>query len=93
MFMLLLTHYHSLTHNQFSFPIDGYNKYVEVVGSSIGAGACANVKRSGKIYKIDDNTKMLHFLSEERDVGGANDWLYTVIEDIVSSKGMYNIVG
>ena len=66
---------------------------MEVVGSSIGAGACANVKRSGKIYKIDDTTKMLHFLSEENDVEGANDWLYTVIEDIVSSRGMYNIVG
>lgn len=57
---------------------------MEVVGSSIGAGACANVKRSGKIYKIDDTTKMLHFLSEKNDVGGDNDWLYTVIEDIVS---------
>ena len=64
-----------------------------MVGSSIGAGACANVKRSGKIYKIDDTTKMLHFLSEENNVEGANDWLYTVIEDIVSSRGMYNIVG
>ena len=57
---------------------------MEVVGSSIGAGACANVRRSGKIYKIDDATKMLHFLSEENDVEGTNDWLYTVIEDIVS---------
>ena len=86
-----LTHYHLLTQFsiRFSFSIDGYNKYVEVVGSSIGAGACANVKRSGKIYKIDDCTKMLHFLSEENDVGGANDWLYTVIEDIVSSRGMH----
>ena len=89
MLMLLLIHYHLLTHNLFFFPIDGYNKYVEVVGSSIGAGACANVKRSGKIYKIDDSTKMLHFLSEENDVGGANDCLYTVIEHIVSSRGVY----
>ena len=89
MLMLLLIHYHLLTHYLFFFPIDGYNKYVEVVGSSIGAGACANVKRSGKIYKIDDSTKMLHFLSEEKDVGECNDWLYTVIEDIVSSREMY----
>ena len=60
-----------------------------MVGSSIGAEACATVKRSGKIYKIDDSTKMLHFLSEEKDVGEGNDWLYTVIEDIVSSREMY----
>ena len=91
--LLCLCYFHSLTHNILSFSIDGYNKYVEVVGSSIGAGACANVRRSGKIYKIDDTTKMLHFLSEENDVEGANDWLYTVIEDIVSSRGMYIIVG
>ena len=67
----------------FSIP-DGYNRYVEVVGGSIGAGACANENRSGKIYKIDHDTKMLHFLSEENDAGGANDWLYIVIDDIVS---------
>ena len=76
-------------HNFYSISIDGYNKYVELVGSSVGDGACANQKRRGKIYRIDDNTKMLHFLSEENDVGGANDWLYTVIEDIVSSRGAY----
>lgn len=52
-----------------------------MVGGSIGAGACANGNRSGKIYKIDHDTKMLHFLSEEN---GANDWLYIVIDDIVS---------
>ena len=63
---------------------DGYNRYVEVIGGSIGAGACANVNRSAKVYKINDDTKMLHFLSEE-EVGGDNDWLFIVIEDIVSS--------
>ena len=57
---------------------------MEVVGGSIGAGACANVNRNAKVYKIDDDTKMLHFLSEE-EPGGANDWLFIVIEDIVSS--------
>ena len=48
----------------------------------MGAGACVNVKRNAKIYKIDDDTKMLHFLSEEP--GGDNDWLFIVIKDIVS---------
>lgn len=65
--------------------LDGYNKYVEEIGGNIGAGACAHVRRGERILKIDDNTKILHFLSEEKDVGGANDWLYIVIEDIVSS--------
>jgi len=54
-----------------------------VVGGSIGAGACANVKRNAKIYKIDDDTEMLHFLSKKD--GEGNDWLFIVIEDIVSS--------
>ena len=66
----------------FLINLDGYNRYVEVVGRSVGVGTYASVKRSGKIYKIDDTTKMLHLLSE---VKGANDWLYTVIEDIVST--------
>ena len=54
-----------------------------MVGGSIGAGACANVKRNAKIYKIDDDTKMLHLLSEKE--GEGNDWLFIVIEDIVSN--------
>ena len=54
-----------------------------MIGGSIGAGACANVKRNAKIYKIDDDTKMLHLLSEKD--GEDNDWLFIVIEDIVSS--------
>jgi len=56
---------------------------VEVIGGSIGAGACANVNRNAKVYKIDDDTKMLHFLSEKD--GEDNDWLFIVIEDIVSN--------
>ena len=53
-----------------------------MIGGSIGAGACANVNRSAKICKISDDTTMLNFLSGE--VEGANDWLFIVIEDIVS---------
>lgn len=60
-----------------------YNNYVDVIGHSIGAGACANVRRQGKMYHIEDDTKLIHFLSEEEE-GTANDWLYIVIADIVS---------
>ena len=83
---ITLLHGWSITHTNLSLKLysnsDGYNRYVEVIGGSIGAGACANVKRNAKIYKIDDDTKMLHFLSKEP--GGANDWLFIVIDDIVS---------
>lgn len=75
-----MTHATSLLLSSMSIP-DGYNKYVEVMGGSIGSGNSGN--RKGKNYKINEDTKMLHFLSEE--FGGANDWLFIVIEDIVSS--------
>ena len=79
-----ITHNYVLIFTEVCTNPDGYNRYVEVIGGSIGAGACANVNRSAKVYKINDDTKMLHFLSEE-EVGGDNDWLFIVIEDIVSS--------
>ena len=63
----------------------GYNKYVKAVGRSIGAGGCATVQRTGKIYPIEDNTTLLHFLSEKEEESG-NDWLYIVIADIVSES-------
>ena len=80
-YIIIITHISMSVYTLFLINLDGYNRYVEVVGRSVGVGTYASVKRSGKIYKIDDTTKMLHLLSE---VKGANDWLYTVIEDIVS---------
>ena len=41
----------------------GYNKYVEVIGGAIGAGACAAVRRGEKIYIISDEIPLLHFLT------------------------------
>ncbi len=76
------THTHILVYSCF-LPVVAYNKYVEVVGHSIGAGACANVRRQGRIYHIEDDTCLLQFLSEEEE-GTDNDWLYVVIADIVS---------
>ena len=40
-----------------------YNKYVEVIGGAIGAGACAAVKRGEKVYTISDEIPLLHFLT------------------------------
>ena len=42
---------------------DGYNKYVELIGGAIGAGACAALRQGNKIYTIDDDIPLLHFLS------------------------------
>ena len=41
----------------------GYNTYVELIGGAIGVGACAAVRRGNKIYTIDDDIPLLHFLS------------------------------
>ena len=41
----------------------GYNKYVELIGGAIGEGACAAVRRGNKIYSIDDDIPLIHFLS------------------------------
>ena len=40
-----------------------YNKYVELIGGAIGAGACAAVRRRNKIFTISDEIPILHFLS------------------------------
>ena len=61
-----------------------------MIGGTIGAGACANVKRNTKLYKINDDTKMLHLLSEKD--GKDNDWLFTVIEDIVSGLSNFQVL-
>lgn len=42
-----------------------YNKYVELIGGAIGAGACAAVKRGEKVYTIADDIPLLHFLTGE----------------------------
>ena len=42
---------------------DNYNRYVELVGGAIGAGACAAVRRGNKIFTIDDEIPLIHFLS------------------------------
>lgn len=42
-----------------------YNKYVELIGGAIGAGACAAVKRGDKVYTIADDVPLLHFLTGE----------------------------
>ena len=41
----------------------GYNKYVELIGGAIGAGACAAVKQGNKVYTIADDIPLLHFLT------------------------------
>ena len=70
--------------------LDGYKMYVEVIGHSIGAGACANINRKGRVNKIEDSTKFIHFLSAESDdeQWEGSDLLYFVIDDIVSGLDM-----
>lgn len=38
----------------------GYNKYVELIGGTIGVGACG---AGNKIQGFKDHTKLVHFLS------------------------------
>ena len=42
---------------------EGYNQYVELIGGAIGAEAYAALRQGNKIYTIDDNIPLLHFLS------------------------------
>ncbi|CAI8040342.1 hypothetical protein GBAR_LOCUS22485 [Geodia barretti] len=63
---------------------EGYNEYVELIGRSIGIGACAAVQRGNAIYTIEDHTPLLHFLSDGEDEAG-NDWLFIVIADIITA--------
>ena len=49
--------------NLYDFLKAKYNKYVELIGGAIGAGACAAVKRGDKVYTIADDVPLLHFLT------------------------------
>ena len=49
--------------NLYEFVKINYNKYVELIGGAIGAGACAAVKRGDKVYTIADDVPLLYFLT------------------------------
>jgi len=49
--------------------VDGYNKYVELLGGAIGAGACAALRQGNKVYTIADDIPLLHFLSGRIMIG------------------------
>jgi hypothetical protein len=68
----------------FSRVKEGYNEYVDLIGKSIGIGACAAVQRGNAIYTIEDHTPLLHFLSDGEEEAG-NDWLFIVIADIITA--------
>ncbi len=40
-----------------------YNRYVELIGGAIGAGACAAVRQGNRIFTIADDIPLLHFLT------------------------------
>ena len=69
-----------------------YNKYVEVVGRSIGAGACANMKRQNRLYEITDETPIISLLSVGADSEDGMDWLYIVMKDIVCCYLLFSLV-
>lgn len=41
----------------------GYNDYVELLGGAIGAGACAALRQGNRVYTIEDDIPLLHFIS------------------------------
>jgi hypothetical protein len=59
----------------------GYKEYVDLIGGTIGVGACG---AGNQIHVIKDNTPLVHFLSEGGEEDG-NDWLYIVIADIINA--------
>ena len=65
------------------FLIEAYNHYIEVIGHSIGAGACANTKRENRVPEIKEDTPILRLLSWGDDNDYELDYLYLVINDIV----------
>ena len=54
--------------------VDGYNKYVELLGGAIGAGACAALRQGNKVYTIADDIPLLHFLSGRIMIGISPQW-------------------
>ena len=62
-----------------------------MVGKSIGAGACANMKRGNTLYEITDDTFMISLLSVGKDPEEGYDWLYIVMLDIVGYPSIFFI--
>ena len=70
----------------FMIILEKYNIYLEVIGFSIGAGACANVQRKNAVPKMVDTTPVFRFLpGGATDEQEEQDYLFLVIQDIVSN--------
>jgi hypothetical protein len=63
-----------------------YNNYLKVIDFSIGAGACANVKRENRVPLINVKSRAFNFLPGETndEKEEERDFLFLVIEDIVN---------
>lgn len=65
-----------------------YKKYVSAVGGRVGAGACAQVTRDNHLKEITDEAKLFLYLSTEESEKWQGDWLFLVINDIVSMAAL-----
>ena len=63
-----------------------YKTYSDAVGRKIGSGACAQVHRANKLQELEEDNALIVYLSlsDVEDIW-EGDWLFRVINDIVSS--------
>ena len=67
--------------------IDGYNRYLEVIGYPIHTDTNGSANKETKIFKIEDGTKFIYFLSAETTGESryqGSDLLFCVIDQLVS---------
>ena len=65
---------------------ESYNHYVETIGYVIHAEACDDINREKNVFCINGETPLFDIISEQTTEAEGRDFLFLVIEDIVSVR-------
>ena len=60
----------------YKFVRSEYNNYIKMLGGTINAGTCAAVQQGHKVYTINDEVPLLHFLTGEQQDKHLNQALF-----------------
>lgn len=63
---------------------ESYNHYVETIGYVVRANACGDINIENNVLCISGNTPLFHILPKQTTEEEGRDFLFVVIENIVS---------
>ena len=64
--------------------LEKYNNYIKINGGAIGEATCDRTAKPTDAQPIDDDTRLINFLSHESEDITKYDWLHIVLMDVVS---------